>query len=201
MTDHLPPTPPTGWQQPEPLPKGKGHKKRNIVIGATVAFVAIAVLGSPSGRNGLRDGISDGLATPAPTVSLAPEVPIVAPASPTPAETPQQTASPASETTPTLEPQLSVGQQNAIAQAQSYLDYAAFSHSGLIDQLVYEGFSKSEATFAVDAIAVDWNQQAYLKAKEYLGYSSFSLSGLIDQLVYEGFTTSQAKYGANKAYK
>ncbi len=40
----------------------------------------------------------------------------------------------------------------------------------------FEGFSTSDATFAVDFIRADWFEQAALKAKEYLDYTSFSES-------------------------
>ncbi|MGX1810985.1 Ltp family lipoprotein [Nocardia sp. NPDC055321] len=95
---------------------------------------------------------------------------------------------------------LTSGQRNAIQSAQQYLDFSAFSRSGLIDQLEYEEFSTADATFAVDSLDVDWNEQAAKSAKQYLEYTSFSRSGLIDQLVYEGFTRAQAEYGANAAY-
>lgn len=97
------------------------------------------------------------------------------------------------------EPQLTAEQENAIGSAQDYLDYTAFSRSGLIKQLIYEGYSKAVSTFAVDHIKVDWKEQAYLSAKAYLDYSHFSRKGLIAQLKYEGFTTKQATYGVNKA--
>ena len=90
--------------------------------------------------------------------------------------------------------------QNAIGAAESYLDYTAFSRSGLIEQLEYEGYKTEDATFAVDYLKVDWNQQAFKSAKSYLDFTSFSLQGLIEQLQYEGFTYEQAAYGANKAY-
>ncbi|MFF0490478.1 Ltp family lipoprotein [Nocardia sp. NPDC004068] len=91
-------------------------------------------------------------------------------------------------------------QRNAIQSAQQYLSFSAFSRSGLIHQLEYEKFSTADATFAVDSLNVDWNEQAVRCAKQYLDYTSFSRSGLIDQLVYEGFTRAQAEYGANAAY-
>jgi hypothetical protein len=89
-----------------------------------------------------------------------------------------------------------VGQQAAVDKAQSYLDMGGFSHKSLIGQLTYEGFSKSEATFAVDHIAPDWNAQAAQKAQSYMDMGGFSRKSLIGQLTYEGFTSSQAKYGA-----
>ena len=95
------------------------------------------------------------------------------------------------------EPTRTVSQQQAEQSAEDYLNYSAFSRSGLIDQLEYEGFSTADATYGVDAQNADWNAQAVLMALEYLDYSSFSRTGLIDQLVYEGFTRQQATYGVN----
>jgi len=95
-------------------------------------------------------------------------------------------------------PPLTVSQENAIATAEDYLDYTAFSKTGLAEQLEFEGFSAADAQFAVDHIRVNWNEQAAKSAKDYLDYSSFSRQGLIDQLVYEGFTYAQATYGVNQ---
>jgi hypothetical protein len=97
------------------------------------------------------------------------------------------------------EPSLTVSQMNAIESAQSYLDYAAFSRKGLIEQLEFEDYSTADATFAVDYVDPDWNEQAAKSAADYLDYSSFSRQGLIDQLVYEGYTQKQAAYGVSQA--
>lgn len=91
-----------------------------------------------------------------------------------------------------------MGERNALESAKSYLKYSAFSYSGLIDQLEYEGYSKAEATYAVDHCGADWNEQAALSAASYLKSSSFSKQGLIDQLEFEGFTHAQAVYGVEK---
>ena len=92
------------------------------------------------------------------------------------------------------------GERNALAKAHDYLEFMAFSYSGLIDQLEYEGFSTAEATYAVDNCGADWNEQAVKKAREYLDFMSFSRSGLIEQLEFEGFTRSQAEYGVDAVY-
>lgn len=102
-----------------------------------------------------------------------------------PTSTPQPPKS-----TPTL------GQQNALDTAHAYLDFMAFSHSRLIKQLEYEGYSAEEAKYAADNCGADWNEQAAKKAQDYLDLKSFSRSGLIKQLEYEGFTSAQAEYGA-----
>lgn len=95
----------------------------------------------------------------------------------------------------------SVAQQNAYRSAVSYLDYTAFSRSGLVGQLAFEGFSPADAEFGIARLeaegGVDWNAQAAASAASYLAYTSFSRSGLIDQLVYEGFTVEQATYGVS----
>ncbi len=88
-----------------------------------------------------------------------------------------------------------VSQQNAVRAASDYIEFSAFSRTGLIDQLEYSGYSTADATYAVDAIAVDWNEQAVKAAKDYLEFSAFSHSGLIDQLEYAGFTPYEAAYG------
>ena len=89
--------------------------------------------------------------------------------------------------------------KQAALSAESYLDFGAFSESGLIDQLEFEGFTSDQATRGVNSITVDWNEQAWESAESYLEFSSFSRSGLIDQLLFEGFTQSQATYGVDKA--
>lgn len=91
-------------------------------------------------------------------------------------------------------------QKNALSKAESYLNCMAFSYAGLIEQLEYEGYSTSDATYAVDHCGADWNEQAVKKAESYLRSMSFSESGLIEQLEYEGFTHEQAVYGVKKAY-
>lgn len=88
-----------------------------------------------------------------------------------------------------------LGQNEALEQAESYLDHMAFSRQGLIEQLQYEGYTLEEAVYAVDHCGADWNEQAAQKAASYLEHSSFSRQGLIDQLMYEGFTSSEAEYG------
>jgi hypothetical protein len=90
-----------------------------------------------------------------------------------------------------------VSQQNARGKAVSYLKFSAFSRTGLIGQLEYNKFSTADATWAVDTMKVDWNEQAAKKAASYLKFSSFSRSGLVDQLIYNGFTPEQAEYGVS----
>ncbi|MBE7325166.1 Ltp family lipoprotein [Nocardioides sp. Y6] len=94
------------------------------------------------------------------------------------------------------EPKETVAQENARESAESYLNMSAFSRKGLIEQLEFEGFSRQDAEYGVDAQNADWMKQAAASAESYLEMSSFSRQGLIDQLKFEGFTPEQAAHGA-----
>jgi hypothetical protein len=91
------------------------------------------------------------------------------------------------------------GQNNARREASSYLETQAFSRSGLIKQLKFEGFTTAQATYGVTALHANWSKEAALSAKEYLSSQGFSRSGLIRQLRFEGYTLGQATYGVNRA--
>jgi len=91
----------------------------------------------------------------------------------------------------------STEQKNALNKAKDYLSSMPFSHSRLIQQLEYEGYSNESATFAADNCGADWNEQAARKAKNYMDSMSFSRQALIDQLLYEGFSNEQAEYGVS----
>lgn len=91
-----------------------------------------------------------------------------------------------------------LAQQNAVGSAESYLRFSAFSRQGLIDQLIFEDYSREDATYAVDKVNPDWFEQAALKAESYLEFSSFSRQGLIDQLLFEGFSQQEAVYGVEQ---
>lgn len=93
---------------------------------------------------------------------------------------------------------VTAAQENALQSAADYLDTSSFSRKGLIEQLKFEGYSTSDATYAADNVGADWNEQAAKSARDYLDTSSFSRSGLIDQLRFEGFTLEQATYGVDQ---
>ncbi|MCU1613394.1 MAG: hypothetical protein JWO98_934 [Frankiales bacterium] len=81
----------------------------------------------------------------------------------------------------------------------------AFSRASLIKQLSSsygEGFSLADATWAVDHLNVDWNQEAAQKAKEYLAMTSFSHAALVNQLwssYGDGVTPTQTEFGVHAA--
>lgn len=101
----------------------------------------------------------------------------------------------AKPTTP--KPTTSTKREQAIKEARDYLNVMAFSRTGLIDQLEYEGYSTADSTYAVDSLKVDWRAQAVRMAKSYMSHSAFSRVGLIDQLEYEGFSTADSTYAVD----
>lgn len=113
------------------------------------------------------------------------------------APTPTPVTSTDSPNVDSVQSNLSVEQNNAIAKAKAYLRSSSFSRSGLIKQLIYEGFSEADSIMATDSQNVDWREQAVTKARQYLGSSAFSYSGLIKQLKYEGFSDEHAIYGVD----
>ena len=109
---------------------------------------------------------------------------------------PKSTPKATPKSTPDNTPKMTTGQKNALKAADSYLSYTAFSYTGLIEQLEFEGYSHDEAVFAADNCGTDWNEQAAEAAKNYLELTAFSKDGLIEQLEFEGYTNAQAIYGA-----
>lgn len=102
------------------------------------------------------------------------------------------------ETSENLTSNITAGQSNVLASAKLYLETMPFSYTGLIDQLVYEGYSTEDATYAADNCGADWNEQAAKSAKNYLDIMPFSRDGLIEQLEFEGYTHEQAVYGVEQ---
>lgn len=91
-----------------------------------------------------------------------------------------------------------LSQKNAVKSAQNYLEFMAFSKSGLIKQLEYEGYSEEDSTYAANQITVDWKEQAVKSGKSYLEIMPFSRDGLMKQLKYEGFTDEEAEYAVSE---
>lgn len=98
-------------------------------------------------------------------------------------------------------PKFTLEQENAIKEAQRYIDIMSFSKAGLIDQLSSEygsAYPLEVAQFAVEHITVDWNAEAAEQAQQYLDTMSFSRDALYDQLTSEyggQFTPEEANYG------
>lgn len=203
------PTLPDPGVSEKPPPKRSWFARHKVLTGVGAAFLLFTGIGVAAGGG---DG-GGGTAASAPTAVVEPTMPPLSqeqkdandaaskapPAPPAATATaPPVTAKPKPPPPPAA-PELTVSQQNAIGKAQDYLDTMYFSKSGLVEQLVFEDFSKADATFAVNHIKVDWNEQAAGKAKDYLGTMHFSRGGLIEQLEFDGFTRAQATYGVNQA--
>jgi uncharacterized protein with PIN domain len=96
---------------------------------------------------------------------------------------------------------MTASQVNAMQAAERYLAMSAFSRAGLIQQLSSkygENYSRADAVYAVDHLAVNWNEQAVRAAKQHVAERSFSREGLIHQLKArhgDGFTHAEALYG------
>ncbi|QOX64206.1 hypothetical protein FRZ06_13090 [Anoxybacterium hadale] len=91
-----------------------------------------------------------------------------------------------------------LSQKNAVSMAKDYLESSNFSQSGLIEQLIFEGFSEDDAAYAVSRLDVNWREQAATMAKGYLESSNFSQSGLREQLEFEGFSEDDANYAVSR---
>ena len=89
--------------------------------------------------------------------------------------------------------------QNALQAAHNYLSFMPFSRTKLIEQLEFEQYSHSAATYAADHCGADWEEQAKRAAQHYLSCMPFSRGQLVEQLVFDGFTRSQAEYGVRAA--
>lgn len=172
---------------------------KKILLWGLAIIVVLGIIGAVSGG-----GEDASVAEPNPKVTATEdptEEPAAAeePAKEKKAEKPAQTKEPKPTPEPKPEPQLSAGAQQAVRSAQSYLDFSNFSRTGLIDQLVFEDYSRADATAAVDSMRINYRNQAAGSAKSYLEMSGFSRQGLIDQLVFEGYTQAQAAYGVTQA--
>ena len=169
----------------------------SLILGVAAAFVG----GTSSGD--LAPAISSPSA-PVDTYDPGIQTPPTKAAVPSPKVTHKPAPTTTTKTTAPVQP-ATASQEQAIGAAQDYLSTMAFSRRGLIDQLSSAygaGFSKADATYAVDHITVDWNDQAVAAAREYLATMHFSRAGLIQQLesAYGGkFTHAQAVHGANGA--
>lgn len=173
----------------------KPRSKLKIAGIAGGGLLALLVVGSALG-GGTETEVATTGASATPTEAAA------STSTPTPTPTPTPPPAPTPTPTPTPPPAppaetVTTSQRNALRTAQDYLEYSAFSPSGLVGQLEYEGYSNADATWAVNELNADWSAEAVRMAEQYLEYSGFSRSGLIDQLVFEGFSYEQADAAAS----
>ncbi|MCL2737152.1 MAG: Ltp family lipoprotein, partial [Propionibacteriaceae bacterium] len=182
-------TPTTGvipMTEPQEKPKKPIFKKVWFWIIVIVAVIIVSVAAT-------RDDSSADATTPTTTATTDGAT------TPTEAATTDGATTVPAETQPATQTKETTSQKQAVRKAASYLKTSAFSRQGLIDQLVFEGFSNEDAIYGVDAQNADWSAQAAKKAESYLEITAFSRQGLIDQLIFEDFTQEQAEYGVAQA--
>lgn len=183
----LPPRPPLkhGWRD---------WPWTGIVAGVVVLAAIIGIVAAFSGTDEDKTITATAQSTTEqrPVVSAAASAPATTSTATTVAPTTRVTTAPTTAA-------LTAGQKNAIGTAQSYLRFSGFSRQGLINQLLFEKYSVEDATFAVDHIGANWNEEAAETARAYLRTSSFSRQGLIDQLIFEKYTRAEAEYGVSAA--
>jgi hypothetical protein len=188
----MPPTPDA------PLPTKKPKSKVLIgLLSCGALFVLVLIIGALSPK---KETAATGS-----TTTTAAETGATTTASATPATDAPTTAPPATAPPTTAAPAETAGQKNAKKSAASYLKMKGFSRQGLIDQLTSEygdKYSVEDATYAVDSLNADWNEQAVRSAQSYLKMKGFSRQALIDQLssqYADKFTPEQAAAGADGA--
>jgi hypothetical protein len=192
MTSPNPTITPPGPAEPERKKSALRRHPWRTFFGTVAVLVIAGSVGSAASGGGSSPAPAS---KPAASAPAAPAPAAPAPAAPAPSSAAAKPAKPA--------PHYTVSQQQAIGSAQDYLSFQAFSRKGLIQQLSSkygEGFSRADATFAVNHIRVDWNKEAVQSAKDYLSTQHFSRAGLIEQLSSsfgDGFTKAQAIYAVN----
>lgn len=173
-------------------------KKRRSVA----ARVALFTSGAAVGLLALAScGGGDEAPAPSETVTATATVTAEPSSTPSPSTAPT-TANQSPEPSAIPEDTVEVSQEfeNALASAESYLEWTSFSKKGLYDQLTSEygeGFPEDAAQYAVDNVDADWKAEAVEAAELYYYDMNMSKSGVWDQLTSEygeQFTEAEADY-------
>jgi Host cell surface-exposed lipoprotein len=204
---YAPQTPP--WQQQSAMlpqtPKGQKRKSwpaRHKVLTGLITFGALVIIAIASASNKPSTTASDTIAAASSTSPSAAVSSAAASSAPSTAAARARVSSAPSTPAAPASPSMTGAQQQAVDSAGDYLSEGqGFSKQGLLNQLTSsfgEGFSKSNAEFAIKYLNPNWDQQAVDSAKGYLGEGQgFSEQGLLQQLTTsagEGFTEAQAEY-------
>jgi hypothetical protein len=162
------------------------HKKLAIAI-----FGGLLVVGITAGCKSTTSATGQTTSAPA-SAATTTSAPALAKASATPA--------------PPTTPAMTASQQQAVDTAQNYLsDSQGFSYNSLLQQLTSsygDGYSQSDAKFAIRYLHPDWNAQAVIAAKNYLSDGQgFSKASLLQQLTSsygDQFTQAQGQYAVDQ---
>ena len=188
--------PQPGYQPPQPPPR-KPWIVRHKVLSGLIAVGAIAIIAvAASSSNKPSTPAADST-----TAASTPASPAAAPSSAAASSAPSTPAAPTS-------PSMTAAQQQAVDAAEGYLsDGQGFSKRGLLGQLTSsagDGFSNSDAEFAINHLNPNWDQQAVDAANGYLSEGQgFSEQGLLQQLTSsagDGFTEAQAEYAISSVH-
>lgn len=202
-----------GWQPgygqqppvpPQRPPKRKPWPARHKMLSGLIAVGVIAIIAvAASSSNKPSTPAADSTAAASSPASSA-----AAPSSATAVESSAAASSAPSTPAAPAGPSMTGAQQQAVDAAEGYLsDGQGFSEQGLLNQLTSsygDGFSRSDAEFAVSYLNPNWDQQAVDAAQGYLSEGQgFSDQGLIQQLTSSagsGFTEAQAEYAISSLH-
>jgi hypothetical protein len=98
----------------------------------------------------------------------------------------------------TASPSETEGQFLARQDAVYYWADSWYSRTGLINWLMYLGYTYEDSVYGTDSIGTDWTYDAYLGAKELIAEYYYSRIGLIMDLEAEGFTLNEAVSGVDQ---
>jgi len=172
-----------------------------VIIGIAGAFGSHSGSNTPAASTAANSFIPVNISTAVPTGTVSAPA---APASSVPAA-PASSVPAAPASSAPASPSMTTAQQQAVDAAEGYLSLGqGFSEQGLLQQLTSSagnGFSNSDAEFAINYLHPNWDQQAYDAAKSYLSLGQgFSEQGLLQQLTSSaggGFTQAQAESAIN----
>lgn len=88
--------------------------------------------------------------------------------------------------------------EKALEEAKNFIKYGAYSYEGLIDILLYKGYTAEAAELAADNCEADWKEEALQSAEQYLSSLGISYDGLIDMLEYEKFNQEEIDYAMSR---
>ncbi len=92
------------------------------------------------------------------------------------------------------------GDIKALEKAKSYVSSLGISKASLKDFLIGDGFTESQATYAVDNCGADWNQEALQQAQSFMSSLNLPKSELEKYLLIAEFTETEAQYAVNIIY-
>ncbi|GAB3132742.1 Ltp family lipoprotein [Marisediminicola antarctica] len=125
----------------------KGKALAGLIMGAVALFLSIIVSTAAVGSPTADDASSNEPIAAEEQVELSEEDAAAAEAEA--AAQAEEDAAAAAEKAAEEAARGTVAQQNAKGSAESHLDYSSFSRSGLVDQLIFEGFTPDEANYGV----------------------------------------------------